>query len=496
MSLPEYLVVGEPARLIPVVSDTSKEVRAASIVLATLQVVPPFANVMLGSLGQRLGTRASVDCYTEVVFRGSTEKARPDGLIVVDGGRGRMWRCLIETKVGRAELETAQVERYLALAKSQSIDAVLTVSNQFVALPTHSPVRIAKAMLRGVDLFHWSWMNLLTQAMLLVEDRIAQAEQRYILSEMIRYLSHPSVGVTRFDRMNAEWKDLNAQVQAGARLNRALPNVENSVAAWHQEVRDLCLLMTRKVGRPVRIRLSRAHTDDPTQRLKDDCAHLAEKHELACHFDVPDAASPIKVAVDLQRRTVSASMTLVAPQDKRRASSRINWVLRQLAKAKPDGLHVKALWPGRAPATQCDLTAIRLNPELLEAENNKDMVPSQFEVLLIRDLAGKFGGARTFIDGLEEAVRYFYEQVGQHLRAYVAPPPRLRKDDGKGESEAEANADLVDVVSSSPIVEPPLRETAEPLLDGAYIPGSSNADESRDDLDGHDDGLAEDERPA
>jgi hypothetical protein len=43
------------------------------------------------------------------------------------------------------------------------------------------------------------------------------------------------------------------------------------------------------------------------------------------------------------------------------------------------------------------------------------------------DIAGRFAGSRTFIELLEKLVPRFYEQVGQHLRAYVVPPPRPRK---------------------------------------------------------------------
>lgn len=45
--LPSFLSSGQRARLIPVVADTSKEERAASIFLATLSAVPAFAASML-----------------------------------------------------------------------------------------------------------------------------------------------------------------------------------------------------------------------------------------------------------------------------------------------------------------------------------------------------------------------------------------------------------------------------------------------------------------
>lgn len=114
MDRPTFLSSGEQARLIPVGADTAKEARAVSILLATLTSVPPFARAMLQTLGQRVGTRARLDCFTEVVFNGNggEVKTRPDGLIVVDGGRGRQWHCLVEAKIGRAELDEEQLTRY------------------------------------------------------------------------------------------------------------------------------------------------------------------------------------------------------------------------------------------------------------------------------------------------------------------------------------------------------------------------------------------------
>lgn len=428
MQLPDYLASGEPARLIPVAADTHKEARAASIVLACFMGVPEFARKMLGSLGQRMGARAKIACFTEIVFKGEAGEVncRPDGLIILDGGRGRTWRCLVEAKIARSELDPEQVISYLALAKRHKIDALLTVSNQFVALPTHHPIRVPKSALKGVGLLHWSWMYLLTQARLLADEQNFDSPERcLILSEMIRYLSHPAVGVSSFDRMNREWKELNGQIQAGARLVRSSPAVENTVSAWQQEVRDLCLLLTRKVGRPVHIRLPKAHSNDPASRIRDEAAQLVAKNELRCVLDVPDAAAPMEVLADLKRRSICVSMTLTAPKDKQRTSSRVNWLIRQLSKTMPEDIFVRATWPGRTPDTQAPLVSLREAAGLLDA-GNKSAVPSRFTVLLIRDLAGRFSGTKTFIESVEAAVPAFYEQVGQHLRIYVSAPPRVR----------------------------------------------------------------------
>src|SRR3546814_9477808 len=99
------------------------------------------------------------------------------------------------------------------------------------------------------------------------------------------------------------------------------------------------------------------------------------------------------------------------------------------------GMQVRARWQGRAPFTQKTLAELREDPAAIEGEN-RALVPSRFEVVLVRDLAGKFAGAKTFIEQLEAMVPHFYEQVGQYLRAYIAPPPRIRREEARaGASE-------------------------------------------------------------
>ncbi len=435
--LPVFLLSGEKARLIPVVADTSKENRAASVLLATISCVDDFTKALLSGIGQRVGTRAEIECFTETVFEKSPEdtRIRPDGLLLVDFGK-RSWSALIEAKIGKSQLDREQIANYCQLAKLNGIDAVITLSNQFAALPTHHPINPTHKITRGVALFHWSWMHILTQATLLLhDDAFNSPEQRYLLSEAVRYFKHDSVGVSSFDRMNPEWKDLVSNVLSRAKLHKTSPEVENSVAAWHQEQRDLCLLMSRKLGRNVTLKLSRAHSANPAKRLKDDCEGLVTTRRLFCVIEVPDAAGPIEICADLSGRTISCIMRLPAPKDKKTAQSRINWIIRQLGKTDPDSIFVNAIWPGRARDTQSNLTDLRENPQLLRAENLA-FVPQYFDVVMVRDLAGKFTGRRTFIEHLEAIVPSYYEQVGQHLRAWVPPPPKL-VESGKDATEGK-----------------------------------------------------------
>jgi len=407
--LPDFLEAGELARLIPTVADTSKEQRAASVFLAALMAVREFSSSMLGSVNQRVGTRTRVECFTEVVFkkRPSDIKHRPDGIILVTVGK-RQWAALFEAKIGKAELNAEQLSDYIQIAKLNNIPAVITTSNQFVALPDHHPVPLPKSATRSVEVYHWSWMHILTQALLLeTEGEIENEDQRYLLSEVIRFFSHDSAGVSSFDRMNKEWKDVVQIVQGGGTLKKTSPEVENTVASWHQEQRDLCLIMSRELGRDVSLKLRRAHRQDPQKRLKDDCRSLVETSRLDCELDIPDAAAPLKVAADLRTRRVLCSMKLKAPDDRVRT-------------------YIQAIWPGKAPATSKPLAVLRDDPAALQGDNPK-LSPTGFEVILNADLAGKFAGTRTFLEHLERMVPRFYEEVGQYLRAWVPSPPKPKE---------------------------------------------------------------------
>tara|TARA_R110002110_G_scaffold209215_1_gene421608 strand:- start:15775 stop:17229 length:1455 start_codon:yes stop_codon:yes gene_type:complete len=425
MKLPVYLSSGEQARLIPVAADGNKETRATAIILATMSAVPAYRKEMLGYLGKRVGIRSGLQCFTEITFKETKEKSRPDGLLLLDNGRGKVWSCLIEAKIKNQNLDQEQIEKYILLAKQHNIDAMLTISNQFVAIPTHSPFKLSKVSTRGVEIYHWSWMHALTTAMLLIsEDEFESFEQKFILSEMIRYFSHQSTGVSTFDRMNSEWKDIVTKIQSGAILNKSDIAVENTVGAWHQETRDICLLLSRKLNRAVKLKLNKAHTDDPITRVKDDAEALIKDYKLTSAFDIPNTASSMLVTADLLRRSVSLSMTLIAPKDKQKTSSKINWLLKQLSKSDPSNIYIKATWPSRCPDTLAQLIDVRENQNIIQSEN-KSITPISFEVLLIQDLSSKFSGTKTFIEILEVSILEFYEQVGQHLRAYIALPPPI-----------------------------------------------------------------------
>lgn len=428
--LPDFLATGEQARLIPVGSEGKKEGRATSVLLANLSAVHEFAQVIFGAVGIRIGTRANIEVYTEVVLKDKSgkETLRPDGLIIINTGRAK-WSALIEAKIGNSELNAGQIKDYLSLAQKYKIDAVITLSNQYSAIPTHHPVNFKKSDLKGVDLFHFSWMFILTEAILLLKSlSVEDADQRFLLNEMVRYFDHDSVGVSEFTSMNKEWKDVTTSVRSGSSLSKTSIEVENTVVSWHQEARDLCLMMSRTLAAPVSLRLSRKHTNDPVARVKDDSETLVKTCALTCELDIPNAVSPLKVTADLQRRAVDCSMSLNAPKDKQRPSARLNWLLRQLKDTNDEDVFIRAYTMGRGNNPQVKLNEIRENPDALLVREGNQIQPVAFDIILSRDLAGKFSGRNTFIQVVEETVKDFYEFAGQNLEAWSPPAPKIKKE--------------------------------------------------------------------
>ncbi|GAB5469791.1 MAG: hypothetical protein Kilf2KO_28210 [Rhodospirillales bacterium] len=430
---PQFLERGERARLFPVLAETSKEGRATSILLACLASVKEFSDLLLSSLGRRIGTRARVECYTEVQFKAGGEDAgrRPDGLIVVWIGN-RSWSALVESKIGNATLDVDQVESYLRIARQNGIDAVVTISNQFATQPTHHPVTLPAKSLGKVGLYHWSWMYLLTQAdLLLTQEGVKDADQHFILNELKRFLAHSSTGVTGFTAMPPAWSELVQTAAAGGQIHAKSNQVEDVVVAWHQEIRDLALILSRQLAVSATVKLPRAQANSLEQRRRSDAKNLAETSSLSAQISIPGAAALLEVQADLRSRSISLTMRLRAPEDRKSTKARVNWLLRQLPDVEDD-YYVRLHWPGRGGFTQHALTTLKESPETAQMDR-PDSAPHSLEVCMVKQTAGRFSQRKNFIADLESYIPTFYKTIGENLKAWQPPAPKVRK----GRSEAE-----------------------------------------------------------
>ncbi len=430
---------GSRAALFPALSEGSREKRAVSILLACMEQVPELTETLLQGQGAPLGKRSKLQAWTEVGIIGGKGVVRPDGRIMILTPRGQQWTALVEAKIGKGQLDAEQIEAYLGSGRTEGVNALITISNDFAALPTHHPTYEGKVP-KGMSLLHWSWCSVLTKCRLLADGgEIEDRDHRWVVEHLVRFLDHPSTGVTRFDRMPASWKEITAAVGAGAMIRRNDEATLEAVAGWVQETRDLGLQLTELLHYPVPIKFSRADRADPAAAVTRTLETLCNEQKLEVEYDIPDGVSPLKVTADLRSKTLTASMTVGAPDDRKTAKACTNWLLRALTRTDPIGVHIKAVYGGRRQDAQEALDKVRENPNTLDSVDPK-ICPKRFEVKIVSDLGRRMEGQKTFVQALEKLVPEFYTQVGQRLRTWVPSAPRVGSTPAPNESSDAAKS--------------------------------------------------------
>jgi hypothetical protein len=424
------------ARLIPISSASgveAQERRLASALLAVMRAVPEFARALLKPLGAPVG---QVECFIEVPLKFGDRTVRPDGLITVTRGT-KSWSALVEAKTAANPLESAQMNTYLDLARELDFEAVLSISNQYVSSSTEYPIEIDRRKLKRVSLHHWSWTDVLTEAIVQADHRgVSDPDQAYILNELIRYLSDPRSGGVAFDGMGASWTAVRDGSRQGT-LRKGDPAVASIAARWDDLVRYLALSLTSELGRHVRHMLPKQEAS-PAARKQALMDSLASSGRLYADLLIPDVASLLSLIADLKARQITASTVIDAPKEGT-AKGRVSWLLRQLQKA-PDGVVVEARaarWSGSVAAP---LGAVREDPSILYPEKGKEL--RGFRLALTSNMGLKrSSGQGSFSGSVTDTAERFYGEVLQNLRAWKAAPPKLKR----APEEAEAVADLIGV---------------------------------------------------
>lgn len=425
--LPPFLGQGEAARLFPVLSTTSKEGRTTAILLACMARIDELARDLLASTGQRVGTRSRIECYTEIVPANNSAdtRDRPDGLIVLRAGK-REWKAFVEAKIGSGELDIDQIERYRNLARENGIDCVITISNQFATAPTEHPLEAVRKSRSRVPVIHWSWMHVLTTADLLISRQsVANHDQLVLLNEFRRFLAHESAGVRGFDRMPREWTELNRLISAGGDVSANSHEAAKVIEAWHQETRDLSLALSRLTETHVTQRLLRSQQRSVAQRQKDDLANLRDNRQLAVSLEIPDAAAPLDVVVDLARRCIDVGMTLGVPEDRKSSKARVNWLLRQIRQDDVTDLYLRVAWRRRSASTQHSVADLREDPGIVD-DGTKHLEARTLHLFESKRLGARFTQQSNFIADLEQVVPAFYGRYGAGLVAWQRPAPTIK----------------------------------------------------------------------
>jgi hypothetical protein len=411
-----------PARLIPTAGirgQDEQERRATSSLLAVMGAVPEFGRAVLTDLD---APRGRISTFAEVQLKGANGKLSiPDGAIVVERGQKR-WCCLVEVKTSGAPLKTEQVDRYLDMAREHGFDAVLTISNEITATPGDSPVSVDGRRTRAVKLYHLSWWRILTEAIVQHRHRgIADPDQAWILGELVAYLDHEKSGAAGFQDMGDKW--VSARNAAANGTLRATDAEARDVATrWDQFIDYLCLGLSQDLGeevKPVRPRkqASRARLDAATK-------NLAETGKLSGTIRVPDAVGPLTVEADLRTRTLSTSVTIEAPREKR-PRTRVSWLTRQLKQA-PGDLRLDASFVGARETSSLLLSEAREYPDRLLSAADPKRNPRAFDLTLTKPMGTKRGkGEKSFVLETRQQAVDFYRRIVQDLHAWQPSAPKL-----------------------------------------------------------------------
>lgn len=428
------------ARLIPtsgINGAEEQERRATSALLAVMGAVKEFGRALTGPLGAPAG---QLETFIEVPFDLAGRRIFPDGLIRARRGT-KSWTALVEVKTGTNDLATEQLENYLDIARERGFDALITISNQLPPAPGVHPTRVDSRKLRKVNLHHWSWTEVLTQAVMQKEYRgVADPEQAWILGELIRYLEHPKSGAMSFEDMGPQWVPVREAVAAGT-LRANDKSALEVAASFDALIRFAALRLGRRLGAEVTPVLTRAESSNPPARMSNLAASLIKNGTLSAALRIPNVVSDLTVTADLRSSKLTCSFDIDGPREGR-ATTRINWLTRQLKDA-PGTLRIEAhfAW-GRTDSAEL-LKDVRENPTKLVIDASKEI--KSFTIALVAPVGSKRAAGRGgFIDSVLDAVDTSYEEIGQRLKPWAATPPRLRSD-----AEVEVQEDLPEEIPSA-----------------------------------------------
>jgi len=416
-----------------------QERRATSALLAVVTAVDEFGLAIVKPCGAPKGR---VEAYIEVPFELADDRTvRPDGLIRSTRGK-RSWTALIEVKTGNHELKREQIEAYLDLAKEQGFDCVITISNQIARIPGEHPVDVDKRKLRKVTLHHLSWSRVLTEAVLQKSHRgVADPDQAWILGELIRYLEHPNAGSIDFRDMGEHWVGVRDSVKHGT-LRHSDEKAIEVAGKWEELVSYAALRLGRKLGTDVQEVLAAKERKDISIRIANIVDAMVEQGLMPGAIRIPNTVGDISLSADLRAQQIVTSVSLDAPKAGR-ATTRINWLLRQLKPTSPD-VRLDS-WGMRSRSSMSDLLGnVRKNPSLLVPADNREIV--SMTVSLARPMGLKRSeGTRSFIDSVLRTLDEFYGDVVQHLHEWQPAAPKLQRTEieekeKSGDSSSGANS--------------------------------------------------------
>ena len=423
------LVTVKRARLIPIYK-AGDEQALTSLFLAAMRLVKEFRNEILSAVG--MSKSGKIHVFTEVNFK-EFKGEQPDGLILVVSGGKIKDAALLEMKNKKSTLSEDQISRYLDVAKQYNIPKMITVSNQFVSIPTQSPISVKVP--KNISLYHLSWSYILTIANILLFDNknnIADADQVEIMKEVVAYLENDISGVLGFTEMKSGWKEVVNKINMGSALIKKDPDVLDTVSSWLQEERDMALILSRELGLLVRSGIPKFKKSQ-LGRINYEVKNLIDNKALVSTLQISGAVSDLSVIAHFERRNIEMNVSLLPPQDKT-LRGQIGWIRIQLQicerKNVTDFTQISSEL-GVDIGIKYQQMPIRYSLEKLDEaiDDLRGREIKRFEISLIRDLGRKFESRRGIVQNIESMLVDFYRLVVQHLKKWEKPAPKMPDSD-------------------------------------------------------------------
>lgn len=415
---PSIFQSGSKARLFSLPPKANLEKKLLSTFLAMLPRAPALAKVLLETTDFGVGKTTKISVFTEVKPNEvSINESNNifDGLIVAKTGHSEL-KALLEAKVGSDEHSVKQVTEYLEFAKNNpnsDIRKIITISNKFVARYDHPVVNINRNLLKKTRIYHWSWTFIATQCdILLKQKNVLDTPQKVLLSDFLTLLRDPESGVERFNRMPKHWRSLIVTIEEGKSLKK--DDVTTISECWIQVIKDISLMIESDVEKEVKLNFGINQKCDSKELVQHLSRCIEDKH-LKASIDIPRTVgkSTINIDVDLRAKSISVSVELKAPDNRKSTGARVNWLLKMIEEEAPC-THVTAIWPAGARRTKESLTDLRTPP--LPAEfSSKNTAPVKFVVESLSNTENRFAGPETFVKDLKESVQKFSNFVREHL---------------------------------------------------------------------------------
>jgi hypothetical protein len=413
----------QAARLIPVTGITGadeQERRGTSVLLAVLGSVKEFGRAVTARMDAPAGR---IETFVEVEFALGDRKVRPDGLIRISRGN-RTWVALVEVKTGRNGLQVPQVECYLDVARENGFDAVVTISTEIPDTPGGHPLTVDKRKLKKVGLYHLSWSEIHTEAIIeKVNNAISDPVQAWILAELLRYLEDPKSGAMEFEDMGASWVSVR-EALARNTLRATDKGALEVVGRYAQLLSFAAMHMSQRLGVEVRPAVTRRDREQAAAHSQAQVARLAGAGRLGGALVVPHAIAPIALEADLRSGRIACSVTVPAPRSAH-ASTRINWLLRQIKDAPSDLLIQTIPLHARSAGPSHRIRSVQEKPLVLVANSKVDI--REFVLTLNRPAGTKRGRGRgSFVESTLDLVEEFYTSIVQPIKPIVQPAPKVK----------------------------------------------------------------------